>query len=229
MSGLSFADELVKLTNYSGKSVQCEIVDADDKEVKIKIPSKGRIYNLTIESLDLASKEVIQKWIESGAGLSKKLTIRVQSGKSNRVSKREAYDDRALRLKPFANILNDDRKIRTNELFATFVLIGRPVLEKSLYYIFSRDEREIGVIEEGGQVRLDFSQISTEYDDRGYAQYGHSYVGYALVIKDKNGAVIATKSSPSSIASEGAEKVLKLFAGRYYSKDLNEVSGVNYK
>lgn len=222
------AKELVQLTNYSGKSIRCMIIQADDSEVKVKVPSKSRVYTLPLESLDLASKEKIQDWVDSGAGLSKKLLIRFQSGKSNRVSKREAYDDRALRLRPFATILNEDRKVRTNELTVTFSLVGRPVLDKSLYYVFSKDQRDLGVIEEGGQVRVEFSQVSTEYDDRGYAQYGHMYVGYTMVIQDKNGEVIATKSVPSSLIGKGVENVLKLAQGRYYSKSLSEVSGVNY-
>ncbi|WP_018970695.1 hypothetical protein [Rubritalea marina] len=220
------ASELVELTNYSGKSIACSILRADSEEVKIKV--KGKVYVLPLDSLDLASRDKVKAWIDSGAGLSKKLALRVQSGKTERVSKREGYDDRDLRLKPFATILNDDRKLPTSELNATFILIGKPVLDGSLYYVFSRDYRNLGAIKEGGQVKVNFSPVSAEFDDRGYAQYGHKYAGYAMVVRDKNDAVVAAKSVPSNLIKEGVEAILKMRQGQYYTKNLTRVTGVDY-
>lgn len=52
--------------------------------------------------------------------------------------------------------------------------------------------------------------VSLEYDDHLYAQYGQKYLGYALVVKDSNGEVLDTRGKSLFLSNIPALEKLQL-------------------
>lgn len=119
----------VSLTSLDGKTIQVNLKSSTDTEVTFQILSNKRVYTLSLDKLDVASKGKIKKWKAAGGGASDSYKISFSSGKSNRSSPDDHYDDRQLELTPIVTIVNSDRNAPTKASKITILVLGRPVEE----------------------------------------------------------------------------------------------------
>ena len=212
----------VSLTNIAGRTIEVQLLKATGTEVEFRISGGRKKHTLKLSDLDQASRTKIQKWQSDGGGSSTDLDITFTSGKSSRVSKREQYDDKTLRLRPTVTIKNSDNLASTRKLSMTLLLLGRPVLDSSLYYVFSKDVKTTDKIAPGDSFFTECSDVKVEYDNKGSAQFGAKYYGYVIMVQDPDGVIVASKSIPSSLFTKHGKKLLELQPKQCYTRDLKK-------
>ncbi|MGJ8671475.1 MAG: hypothetical protein ACSHX2_00860 [Rubritalea sp.] len=218
------AEEPVTLTNKSGKSLKAYLIAADSKNVTVKVAdSRGQEFTLPLKSLSAASVKKIKAWKTKGGGLSADYEISFKSGKVSAHSKNEDYDDRTLKLTPEATLKNTDYRLKTGKQQVTLLLFGKSVTDSRAYYVFLNETKSIGEIESLEELLVKFSDVRIDYDDRGYAKYGSRYHGYAVLVHDGKGALLAIKTVPSTLEKHGLD-LLKLKARGYYDRSMQEYS-----
>ncbi|MGJ8678163.1 MAG: hypothetical protein ACSHX0_11645 [Akkermansiaceae bacterium] len=219
----SFAldDDLVSITNSEGKTVSVYLKSLKEDQISFKIPHKSKVYTLKLDTLDPATQEMIKKWKANGGGASEKFKITYNSGKSDRLSKREQYDDRILILNPEVILKNEDLTLDTAKVTMTTLVFGRPVLFRSALYVFTKEVHEIKPIAGGEEKEITLQSISAEYDDDDTAQYGNKYLGYAVILH-RGKDIIEKKMIPSSLDKYGTD-LLALEAKKQYDKELREI------
>ncbi|MCB1224401.1 MAG: serine/threonine protein kinase [Verrucomicrobiales bacterium] len=150
-----------------------------------------------------------------------RLRTRISSGKSDRLSKVEMFDDRALKLSFTVDVQNDEVARDLVGAKAKLVAFGRDVLDSKQFKVLSAENFTVDVPHQSS-IRLEGKRFSAEYDDTGVALFGHKYHGYAFVITDTAGKVIYTAASPSSWGTH-PEKIASLNTGAIVDRDLRTI------
>lgn len=212
----------VSLTNNAGRTIKVSLKKATESEVTVQLRSNRKVHTLQISDLDNASRAKIKKWLDEGGGSSTDFEISYTSGKSSRTSKREQYDDKTLKLRPTVSVKNRDSSASAKNLKVTLLLVGSPVNETSLYYVFTKQTKKTGLIEAGESFVAEYSSLVTEYDDKGYSKFGAKYHGYVIIVQNARGSVVASKSIPSTLITKHGKKFLELKAKQCYTRQLEE-------
>jgi hypothetical protein len=155
------------------------------------------------------------------------MDVRVSSGKSDRLSQAEFYDDRLLRLRFSVDITSRETTRELSGAKGTLIVLGKSVVDSRLYGVLGREEfpMELSIRE---PFHLDAKTITTEYDDKGSSsKYGYRYLGYVLVVQDASGAIVRADASPETYA-KFAQKVLNLEATDVVDKNLDPAKGGSY-
>lgn len=152
------------------------------------------------------------------------MDVRVSSGKSDRLSQAEYYDDRLLRLRFAVDITSRETTRELAGAKGTLIVLGKSVVDSRLCGVLGREEFPFDVSLRK-PFHFDGKTITTEYDDKGSSsKYGYRYLGYVLVLQDASGAIIRTEASPETY-SKLAQKALNLKATAVVDKNLDPAQG----
>lgn len=153
-----------------------------------------------------------------------RLDVRVYSGKSDRISKREQYDDRAVRMDFKVEVTNQEYKQTLENAKATFIAFAKHVNQSDELKVVLR--QEFGFTLEPLKKHVqDTTQVKFEYDDKDYGQFGYKYLGYVLVVYNAKGEMIAVRGTPPMFA-DNLDKVLGLKTGAFIRRDFTLSQGV---
>jgi hypothetical protein len=217
----------VLLRNTDGKSLSARLMNLEGDKLSVMRESDKKIFSLALSQLDEASRNRVDEWIKDGGNLSEQYEIEVSTAKSNKRSEAEEYDDRAINLEPVIVIKNPDTKRKTKGGELTVVFLGRPINDRSGFFVYSKESFELSSIDTGKQEVFQMKKIRHTYDDRGYAKYGARYLGWVALIHDEEGeAIISGKSVPSTLVDKYGIKLLKLRTELQYDKDLKLMKNV---
>ncbi|MBK1792399.1 hypothetical protein [Persicirhabdus sediminis] len=217
----AFASDSIQLKNKEGKSVHVTLVKLEHGTVYFKFNGKTGKYKLT--DLHEDSQKEVKKWKENGGGGSTSISITFASGKKNRGDNLGDFDDRKFYIAPTINYQNTDTQLTTSQLKSHVVLLGRPVNNKSLYHVLKVQKDEIKPIQARSNKEISVKPITVQYDDRGYATFGSKYIGYAILLTDKNNNIIASKSVPSTLADKFGPLLIDVKQDKFYDKYLELV------
>lgn len=155
-----------------------------------------------------------------------RLDIRVYSGKSDRLSKNEQYDDRAVKLGFKVEIKNLDFKKKLEKARAPLVAFGKHVNSGSRLKVMLRHEFPVEI--EVNQVQTEQSgEVLFEYDERESAQFGYKYIGYVLVIHNDKGEIIGSRGTPPMFVTN-IDKILPLKPNTVIDRDFRPAGGAPF-
>ena len=216
--------ETLDITDTKGRSFTANLVKSDAKTVDVIRISDSKPFTLTLDTLDEKTRTAITAWDKSGGNLSQAFEVSMNSGKTSRTTGSEDFDDKRVNLFPIVTVKNPNANQETKPLQMTVLFFGRPVSSTTDIHVFRKQTFDLPKIAALGSKDFPVDPISAPYDNRGYAQFGSRYLGYAWIIHNTSGTeIIASASVPSSIASKHGENVLKLDDGATYTKDLTLV------
>lgn len=191
------------------------------KRTDASAPVPGKVEKKEKED---APPAVVEPKSASASGQPYLLEPRIRIGKSDRLSKIEKFDDRALRLSVGVDITN---RHPTRELHGgkgTLIIMGRSVLQLREYAVLGREEFPVDVPVKT-PFRFEGKDIASEYDDKGgTSRFGYTYSGYVFVLQDAEGRIILAAASPGGNA-RFAEKVLTLQPKTYVDRDFEPLKG----
>ena len=155
------------------------------------------------------------------------MDLRVSSGKSDRLSQAEYFDDRLLRLRFSVDITSRETTRELAGAKGTLIILGKSVVDSRLYGVLGREEFPVE-LSLRKPFHFDAKTITTEYDDKGTgSKYGYRYLGYVLVVQDSSGAIIRADSSPETY-SKLAQKALNLKTANVVDRNLEPAKGGSY-
>ena len=218
------------LISKDGREIVVTILSVTGDEVSFRRDGAEKVYTLPLSKLSDESVSMLEEWEPSAEAKAipaytkdtlPNLNITFSAGKSNRISKKERFDDRTEIIKPVVTIENRDLKTDFVGVKMTVVTFARGLVDSTSIKVLTKNSFDVDIKAlEKASYRC--SQASSEYDKQGYAKYGHKYQGYAVVITDKNGNIILTKGTPPRYEAI-PELVLKVTAGKLYeSKQLKK-------
>lgn len=201
--------EEVMLRDKTGKALMVRLINITEGSVKVLLLSNGKKYDIPLNKLEEESLQRVRLWREKGGHLSSKFKVSYVSGKKDRKDKVESYDDRHLFIEPKISLENDAVKIKATKPVKMHVcILGKPVLDRKKVYIIAKESFDIPSIPHLGSHSIKLREIELKYDDKGYAQYGRKYIGYAIFLLSGD-AVIYFKCTPSYLESKLGLKLLE--------------------
>ncbi len=225
--GLLEAKE-VTLRNKDGKNLTASLITLDGDKLTVLRASDKKQFVLSLAQLDDVSRAEVDVWLAAGGGLSEQFEIELNSGKTHRKAGTEDYDDKNLNIEPLIVVKNPSANLRTRAAKVTALLLGRPVNERSAYYVFSTENFELPSIPGGQTGMFQMKKVSRNYDDRGDAKFGARYLGWVVLIHDpEDGRIIHSQSVPGPLAEKFGRKFLKLEANQTYDANLRLMKKVS--
>jgi hypothetical protein len=149
-----------------------------------------------------------------------RLDARVYSAKSDRISKREKYDDRAVRMTFKLEVTNQEYKQKLENAKATLIAFAKHVTRSDELKVMLRHETTFS-LDPLQKYAHETPVVSFEYDDEDSAQHGHKYLGYLLVIQNPKGEYLTVRSTPPMFGNE-VEKVMALKVKDLVNRDLKK-------
>ncbi|SHK40326.1 hypothetical protein SAMN02745181_3734 [Rubritalea squalenifaciens DSM 18772] len=207
-SSLLSAEEIL-IQNTSGKSIQAEVVSRDGDKVTIKRNKDGRSFTIPLSSLNADSKKKVLKELERLANSYPKLEADIVIGKRRNYSN-GSYYMKKMDITSKTTIKNTDLNRGCPPCDCHIILVGQDQREEDLFSVLSNQKFELTPNHKGAE--FEAKPVFTKYDsdNKGTGNIGgYKYVGYLLVVMDKESSVILTKTNYSKI-----EKAIELDSSR---------------
>ena len=211
----------VTLTNKDGKSITVRMITSQDDKLTVLRSSDKKQFDISIAQLDDASRAEVDAWIKAGGGLSEEFEVEVSSGKRQRSTGEYYSDEKRVDIEPLVVIKNPRANIRTRTVKVTVLILGRPVVLRNAYHVFSMRSFDLPSLDGGKEGLLQMDRISHVFDDSGSYKRGARYYGWVVVIHDpEDGRIIHCRSIPEPLSGKFGTQFLKLDAGKTYDDNL---------
>jgi len=199
-----------------------EVVSCDASTARVVRQPDQQTFTIPLDRLDEPSRKAIDEQLKAGANpATDAFEIMVDTGKNRKKAGGEDFDDKRVNLSPKITVKNLNLKSDTRDAKVTAIFFGRPVQANSDYYVFRSQSFDLPALHPGGSHILEVAEISQAYDNRGYAQFGARYAGYAVLVHSADGKTIySVHSIPENFGKAFGEKLLKLQTGRTYNGQL---------
>ena len=202
-----------------------------DGKVTLERASDGKAFTLPVSRLSAGDQKFLKTWKPAakkrgGKSASKRelsvhpkpprIEVRVASNK--RIEKTNiSLDDKKMSVKLELTVTSLERGLELEGLKVHCFAVGRSVDDGDELKVISRDDHEIGLVYDKA-VELTGEKRNLMYDNRGYATYGHSYLGHVVVIIDSENRVIYKDAAPVSLG-ENISALLKFRTDKIFSRD----------
>lgn len=218
----SFAEsEPVELVDKSGTRLTARLISSDGKTVKVLRDSDKKSFAIPMERLDEGSSKRVQEWIDAGGSLSQIFEIDFATQRNRKTTAADDYDDKRINMEPVITLKNPDPVNQTQEGTVSVIVFGRPIADTSNLYVFNSESFDLTKIAPLASAEFRMDAISSPYDDRGYAKFGARYLGYAVLVHNKDKTQIySSKSVPETLLKNWGLRLLKLESKKTYTKDL---------
>jgi len=211
----------IKLTDLQGRSMLVEVVSCDASTARVVRQPDQQTFTIPLDRLDAPSRKAVDDQLKAGANPADAFEITVDTGKNRKKTGGEDFDDKRVNLSPKITVKNPNLKSDSRDAKVTAIFFGRPVQANSDYYVFRSQSFDLPALQPGGSHILAVDEISQAYDNRGYAQFGARYAGYAVLVHSADGKTIySVHSVPENIGQTFGEKLLKLQTGKTYNGQL---------
>jgi len=215
------ASEIMELKDSSGTVLSARLISCDGTSLTITRESDKKSFTLPLARLDETSQASVKSWMSQGGNLSEKFEITVDTGKTRKKTGAEDFDDKRVNLEPFVTLKNPAAGMSTRDGKVTVLILGRPVQDNAAIYVFKKVSFDLPKLPPLGSQSFTVGSISSAYDDRGYAQFGARYIGYAVLVHDQDGQVLYDAISvPSPFIDTYRLSLLKLTEKTVYDKNL---------
>jgi hypothetical protein len=214
----------VSLTNKDGKSITARMITCQGDKLTVLRSSDKKQFDLSIAQLDDASRAEVDAWLKAGGGLSERFEVDVRSGKRQRSTGYDNSEEKRVDIEPLVVIKNPQANIRTRAVKVTVLILGRPVVLRNAYHVFSVKSFNLPSMEGGKEGLLQMERISHVFDDSGGYKRGARYLGWVVVIQDpEDGRIIHSQSIPEPLSAKFGRQFLKLESDQTYDDNLKLV------
>jgi len=191
---------------------QAKIVSKSAEEVTLE-RKDGKNFTLKISRFSKGDQSFIKKWkAPTGAAPSKESgevrvhpnppRISLAFASNKRIEKTNiSVDDKKMSVAPMVRIENLERGKDLKGFKVNVFSFGRSVANRKELKVFSRDDFKTD-IDFGEPVELAGERRRMMYDNRGYATYGHSYLGHLVIVRDSENRIVLVDASPSSLGED---------------------------
>ncbi len=223
----SFAEsEPVELVDKGGTSLTARLISSDGKILKVLRESDKKSFSLPLERLDDASSKRVQEWIDAGGNLSEVFEIDFASQRNRKNTGADDFDDKRVNMEPTISLKNPHAANATQEGVMTVIILGRPILNTSNLYVFKTESFDLKKLQPLATEVFQMESFSSPYDDRGYAKFGARYLGYVVMIHNKERTnIFSSKSVPDALVKNWGLKLLGFTEKMCYTKDLKATGG----
>lgn len=220
-------------TDTSGRSFQGELIKFTAGFVTIKRSSDGQEFTVKANNFSaednayFAQNNAAAQKSTAGtsaaavaSGTPFRLSLKVSTSKSDRISKGEQFDDKQQVLQLSVDIKNEELKRDLLGANCSIIVLAKQILKPNTFLVVGREEFKVDVpllktfhYEQAKPIRL-------LYDDKNTAQYGYKYYGYICVIKDAGGKVVLSAANPNGNVPY-ADTALKLCLWDVCNRDMS--------
>lgn len=220
-------------TDTSGRTFQGELIKFAAGFVTIKRSSDGQEFTVkannfcAADNAYFAQNSATAQKSTGGTGAAAtasgtpfRLSLKVSTSKSDRISKGEQFDDKQQILQLGIDIKNEELKRDLLGATGSLIVLAKQILKPNTFLVVGREEFKVDVpllktfhYEQAKPIRL-------LYDDKNVAQYGYKYYGYICVIKDAGGKVVLSAANPNGNVPY-AETAMKLCLWDVCNRDMS--------
>ena len=228
----SFAAVGEELVSKGGRKIDAKILSVTEDEVSFQRRGTEKVHQVPLTGLSEDTVKLLRSWkpSPSAEAATSKVTreslprfeITFEAKKNNRAAEPRKERNRRESISPKVTIKNTDRSKNLDGVQMTAVTFSRGIVEKRTIKVLKADTFDVSVIA-GTKRTYQCSGTSYVFDKASKEKHGFKYQGYAVVLHDKEGNVLYSKSSPEGYAKI-PEKVLKVKAGGSYDSNLEPKS-----
>jgi len=219
------AEELV---SKDGRKIEVTILTVTEDQVSFHRVGNKRVYQIPLSDLSEDTVTLLQDWkpspsAKAAASKAKKeslpsFEITFEAKKNNRAAEPRKERNRRESISPKITIENVDRNKNLEGVKMTAVSFSRGVVEKRTIKVLKTDTFDVSVVA-GSTRSYQCKGTSYVFDKASKKKHGFKYQGYAVVLHDKDGNVLYSKSSPEGYAKI-PKQVLAVEAGKSYNLNL---------
>ena len=222
-NGFLSAADYRTFKNAAGVELEAEVLSCDVGEVVTLRRRDGKVFkDVSWSMFSAADRKYLAQWAKDEAkkfsqadlDADARIAVTVLKGQDDDFNDYGDIDDHIIRFEPRV-IIDSDEKDRTfTEVQGVLVIIGQGYLRKSEYVVLKRQEFTLD-IPARDEVRWTGKPFKCSYDpDYG----GYRYGGYVLVLKNRAGQIVYTKSS-KTLWERSARSILAAESGLGYDRD----------
>lgn len=179
-----------------GKSITAEVLAIRGADVVLSI--SGREFTVPVNRLSEADQKYLEEWKKKDLeNHVPKLRVDVNTGKSDRRDKADAFDDRTGSFQFTVKVTNQEIDFDLQGAKGELVVIGEDAENRDKYGIMQKSSFPVSA-EPGKTFEWKGEAVHYRFDDRPPAYWGSSYGGYILRIKNATGKVIYQNAIPQS-------------------------------
>ena len=209
--------------NDAGVELEAEVLSCETGESATVRRRDGKVFkNVSWSLFSAEDRKYLMQWAKAEAkkfsqadlDADARITVTVLKGQDDDFNDYGDIDDHVVQFEPRV-IIDSDEKDRTfTEVQGVLVMIGQGYLRKSEYVVLKRQEFTLD-IPARDEVRWTGKPFKCSYDpDYG----GYRYGGYVLVLKNRAGQIVFTKSS-KTLWERSARKIVEAKQRLGYNRD----------
>ncbi len=209
------ASEYRTFTSTDGRQIEAKPVSASDEAVKIELKD-GRSFDLPLSRLTTEDQEWIAGWKTDQAG-SYVPKLKIDFDENLEESNDQTGFVYIETLKPGLEVTSEEETFDLTDAKATILLMVEDMENEDVFLVLSKETLDLAV-PAGKSVELDGKQAETKYAT--IKAYGAKFSGYAVVIENSSGKVIANvgsrgwdKNPENALKAQEGSTVQENFAG----------------
>lgn len=187
--------EFRTFSNSDGKKIEAKAISVSGENIKIEMRD-GRKFDLPIAKLSPADREWIDSWKESAAA-DYVPELRISFDEKVEKSNDETGFVYIEKFSPELSITNREENFDLTDAKATILLIGEEIEKKDTFLVLSKETLSFSLVA-GESKELEGKKSETKYAT--IQAYGAKFSGYAVIIENAGGKIIA------NIGSRGWDK-----------------------
>jgi len=222
-SGFLFAGDYRTFKNDAGVELEAEVLSCEVGEQATVRRRDGKVFKgVSWSMFSVADRKYLVQWAKDEAkkfsqadlDADARIAVTVLKGQDDDFNDYGDIDDHVIQFEPRV-IIDSDEKDRTfTGVQAVLVMIGQGYLRKSEYVVLQRQEFMLD-IPARDELRWTGKPFKCSYDpDYG----GYRYGGYVLVLKNRAGQIVYTKSS-KTLWERSARNILAAELKLGYDRD----------
>ena len=222
-------------TSSDGKPLEAKVLSMTGQKVTLERAADGKAFTLPVKRFSAGDQTYLKAWKPSAKKGGKKAEptkkkgkqelsvhpepprIEVKVSSNKRIEKTNiSLDDKKMSVKFELAVKSLERGMELEGLKVNCFVFGRGVDDNNELKVICRDDHEIG-LKYGTEVELMGEKQNLMYDNRGYATYGHSYLGHVVVVRDSQNRIIFKDAAPVNLG-ENIAALLEFRTGKIFQR-----------
>ena len=201
---------------------------ADDK-VTLERAADGKAFTLAVGRFSAGDQTYLKAWKppkkkrgKKSAASEQELSVHPKPPKielsvasNKRIEKTNiSVDDKKMSVQFEVTVKSMERGLEFKGLKVNCFVFGKSVDDNNELKVISRDDHDLE-LEYAKPVLLTGERQNLMYDNRGYATYGHSYLGHVVIVRDAENRIIYKEAAPVNLGGN-IDALLKFRTGKIF-------------
>ena len=191
--------KIITIESIKGKAMTVELVAVQERNITIKRTKDNREFTIATDSLSPQSQRLIAKEATALKERYPPLDADVSVSK-RRKADNDSYYMKKMVITSKITLTNKNHKIPCPPCKINMIFIGQDQRNPDIFSLLSNQQFKVTPTPKGTQTQTSPFETSYDSDNKGEGNIGgYKYVGYLLIVSDKNNKVIYTKTLYSKI------------------------------